>query len=97
MKTWHILNRDGSQQEAHELPTRPDDAKPDDGAPFRPWYKDDEHIHVENGAIVGLHAFGELNEVQDRLEHYLAHEAHLLHHFGGNDDILAPDADAFLT
>ena len=96
MEQWYILNRAGEPTEEKDLPQRPEDSNPAEGEAFRPWYKQDEHLHIENGAIVGIHARGTLQAVQARLRGYLAQEAQLLGRFGGNEDVLLPDADNFL-
>jgi len=97
IKQWHILNRDGTPTKEEELPERPEDSNPMEGEAFRPWYKQDEHLHIEGGKIVGIHVRGTLEEVQVRLRAYLDQEAKILEHFGGNEDVLLPDADSFLN
>jgi len=97
MEHWIIIDRDGKPLPQEELPARPEDARAAEGEAFRPWYKEDEHIHVEEGRITGMHGRGSLESVQTRLRAYLAREADLLGHFGGMDDILVGDADAFLA
>jgi hypothetical protein len=94
---WHILDRDGNPTKEEELPERPEDSNPAEGEAFRPWYKQDEHLHIEGGKIVGIHARGTLEEVQSRLRAYVTQEARILEHFGGNEDVLLPDADSFLN
>lgn len=88
MSKWYILNRDGEPLEEKELPERPAEAKPDEGDSFRPWFKDDEHLHIEDGRIEGIHAKGTLNEVQEVLQKCLEHERALLERFGGQNDVL---------
>ncbi len=97
MERWWILSREGKPVEEGELPERPDDSNPADGEAFRPWYKQDEHLHIENGAIVGIHGRGTLAEVQQRLRRYLKNESELIQKFGKNEDILLPDLDRFLA
>lgn len=97
MTRWFILDRDGTPLDPQGLPERPAGAQaaPDDA--FTPWYKQDEHLHVENGAIQGIHARGEsLKNVRTKLDRYLEHEARLIEAFGGTEDILLPEADRFL-
>ncbi len=76
-----------------ELPERPEDSNPVRGEAFRPWYKQNEHLHIENGAIVGIHARGTLAAVQSRLVSYLGKEPLILEKFGDNEDVLLSDAD----
>lgn len=79
-----------------ELPQRPDDARLAEGETFRPWYKEDDHIHVENGSILGIHAHGELSRIQEQLARMVAHEKELVGRFGGDQDIMLDDALGFL-
>lgn len=86
---WHILHRDGSVMKEEELPTRPDDARQvKDGQVFTPWYKENEHVHVEGGKIKGIHAKGTLERVQAILKKVLENESKLLEHFGPEEDML---------
>lgn len=55
MSTWFILDRNGDPLPADQLPQRPEDARSDSGDAFTPWYKEDEHLHVEDGKIQGIH------------------------------------------
>ncbi len=87
MKRWYILNRDGSAQEVGELPERPSDARAEEGEAFRPWYKEHEHVHVERGKIQGMHAYGELEDLQTKLTSVLSREVEILKEFGGEEDI----------
>lgn len=95
--SWFILDRAGAPMPQADLPERPADAKPTGGDEFTPWFKQEEHIHVEDGAITGMHAHGSLASVQERLAKYLRQEHTLLDHFGGNEDILVSQADEFLA
>lgn len=96
MQNWFILDRAGEPMPDSQLPERPIDAQPSEGDDFRPWYKQEEHIHVENGRIDGIHGFGTLESVQERLRLYLEREEALLWYFGTSNDILMSEADAFL-
>lgn len=82
--------------EEKDLPERPEDSNPTDGEAFRPWYKQDEHLHIEGGKIVGIHARGALESVQAKLSRYLENEAAILEKFGGEEDILLPEANSLL-
>lgn len=93
---WYILDRAGNPMPESELPERPFDAQPTQGDEFRPWFKQEEHIHVENGKITGIHGFGTLASVQERLSGYQTHESALFVHFDGNEDILVSQADRLL-
>lgn len=94
MSHWFILDRDGNPSEADQLPERPEDARLDSGDAFTPWYKEDEHIHVESGKIQGVHLKAEsLDEARNRLQHFLMKETLLISTFGGDEDILIPDAE----
>ena len=96
-KEWYILDREGVAMLSDVLPERPDDARPSLGDEFRPWFKEDEHIHVEEGAITGIHGQGTLASLQARLVGYLEKESELLEHFGGKEDILISRADDLLN
>ena len=96
-KHWYILNRDGTPQKEEELPERPEDSNPAEGESFRPWYKQEEHLHIENGEITGIHAEGDLETVQARLRLYLENESIILEKFGGDEDQLLPEVDGFLN
>lgn len=99
MKTeqWYILNRDGSILDEVLLPERPADARPTkEDEIYTPWYKEDEHIHVENGIIEGIHARGTLEHVREALSLVLQKEKELLEKFGNEEDILLTDALSFL-
>ncbi len=96
MKKWYILDREGTAQEASELPVRPADAKPEEGEAFRPWYKEHEHVHVENGRIEGIHAYGELDDLQNKLKNLLSKEKGLLEKFGDKEDINLIEATEFV-
>ena len=93
---WCILHRDGSELLESELPERPEDAQAAGDQAFTPWYKPDEHLHVEDGKIQGIHARGTLEEVRARLSKYLLSEAAILQEFGGKEDIFLPRVEAFL-
>ncbi len=79
-----------------ELPERPEDSNPAEGEAFRPWYKQDKHLHIENGRISGIHAQGTLEAVQSQLREYLQNENRILEHFGSTEDILLPHVEEFL-
>ncbi len=96
MEKWFILDREGNPMPDSELPERPSEAQPTEGDNFRPWFKQEEHIHIESGRIVGIHGSGTLESVQKRLEQYLVRENDLLQHFGGKEDILVSQANSFL-
>lgn len=81
----------------HTLPERPEDSNPAEGEAFRPWYKEDEHLHIEDNKIAGIHAHGTLESVQAKLKNYLAHETVILSKFGSTEDILLPEVDAFMN
>ena len=95
---WYILDRDGNPMNVTELPPRPDDARPvNAGGAFTPWYKPDEHLHVEGDRIAGIHAAGEsLEGVQAKLTRYLAQEARVIEICGSDKDILLSEADLAL-
>lgn len=80
-----------------ELPERPEDSNPTMGEEFRPWYKQDEHLHIENGTIIGIHARGTLDSIRAKLRHYLRKESLILSKFSGTEDVLLPEADEFLA
>ncbi len=93
---WYILDRDGNVMEEASLPERPEDARPtQNGEVYTPWYKQDEHVHVEEGVIAGIHARGTLEDVRETLSSVLKNEKELLAKFGGKDDILLKDALTF--
>ncbi len=96
MEQWHILDRNGNPEKEEELPERPADSNPAEGQAFRPWYKQEEHLHIESNAIKGIHAHGMLQTVQERLHHYLSKEPQILAEFGGSEDVLLPTVDNFL-
>ncbi len=63
IKQWHfvMLSEDGDPVflAEEELPPRPQDAQPDNGDPFTPWYQKESHAHYdENGSFEGVHFFG---------------------------------------
>ncbi len=94
---WFILDRAGLSLPAEQLPERPDDANADSGDFFTPWYKDDEHLHVENGTIQGIHTrAATVEEARQQLLFFLGHEATLLEKCGGREDILIPQAEEAL-
>ena len=94
MSNWFILDRNGEPLPQDQLPERPDDARSDAGDRFTPWYKEDGHLHVEEGKIRGIHAQAEsLEEARTRLVYFLEHEELLLSVFGGMDDILISEAE----
>ncbi len=96
--TWFILDRNGNPMPQEELPQRPEDAKPDAGDSYTPWYKEDEHLHVEDGKIQGIHTKAEsLETARERLNYFLTHEALLINAFGGQEDILIPDAERVIS
>ena len=98
MSDWIILNRDGLKMDPATLPARPEDSRSMQGEnPFTPWYKEDEHVHVEDGKIQGIHFNGSLEAAQNILHACLTREAELLQVFGGNEDILLIDALKFLV
>jgi hypothetical protein len=97
MEQWYILDRDGNPTKEEELPERPEDSNPTEGEAFRPWYKQDEHLHIENNLIAGIHARGTLESVRARLQGYVQKEPILIAKFAGSEDILLPDADNFLN
>lgn len=82
--------------EEKELPGRPNEARPEDGEPFRPWHKQDEHIHIEDGKIDGIHAYGELEELQNILKIIVQKEEQILSKFDNKDDIFLEDVKDFL-
>lgn len=95
---WFILDRAGVSLPPEQLPERPEDAHTDSGDAFTPWYKNDEHLHVENGSIQGIHTQAATEEeARQRLLFFLGHEATLLEKFGGQEDILIPQAEEVLT
>jgi hypothetical protein len=96
MKKWYILNRYGSPMEEKELPRRPSEASPEDREPFRPWHKQDEHVHIEDGRIYGIHAYGELEELQNILKVIIQKEEEILNKFDNKGDIFLGDAKDFL-
>lgn len=96
MEQWNILDREGNPMKEAELPERPLDARLEEGEAFRPWYKQDEHLHIENGRIEGIHARGALEFIQNRLRAYLSREEEIIRAFGGEEDILLPTVDSFL-
>jgi hypothetical protein len=97
MEQWYILDRAGQPMKDLELPSRPEDSNPTKGDAFRPWYKQDEHLHVEGGKIMGIHARGTLETVQSRLHTYLESEPQILEKFGGEEDLLLPKVSDFLN
>ncbi len=98
MAQWFILDREGRLLDVQALPTRPIDARPASEDLFTPWYKREEHLHVENGSIQGIHARGEnAEEVHGKLQGYLAYEVFLLRACGGAEDISLQKADAILS
>ncbi len=96
MEQWYILDRKGEPMKEEELSQRPEDSNPTEGEAFRPWYKQDEHLHIEHGVIAGIHARGSLKEVQARLHKYLNRESQIIEKFGGTEDVLLPSVDNFV-
>ncbi|MEK7102966.1 MAG: VOC family protein [Patescibacteria group bacterium] len=95
---WIILERDGTPVKQEKLPKRPRDARvAEKGNLFTPWYKEDEHVHIENGSISGVHAKGTLKDVQQVLKRCLKYEKPLLKHFGKKEDIMLKDALKFIS
>ncbi|MFA7308727.1 MAG: hypothetical protein WC045_01500 [Patescibacteria group bacterium] len=98
MSSWIILERDGSVMDATTLPERPDDSRQmQSGNQFTPWYKEDEHVHVEDGKINGIHFNGPEEDARAILSLCIKHEKELLERFGGHEDILLIDALKFLV
>ncbi len=96
MQRWFIVDQEGNPMQESELPERPKEANPTQGDAFRPWFKQEEHLHIENGKIAGMHGFGTLESVQERLVYYRNHESSLLTRFVTQEDILLSEADLFL-
>jgi len=95
---WYILNQDGTPQAASELPSRPSDAQPiDEGGEFTPWHKQHQHIHVEDGHIMGIHAKGDLKDLQATLADLVEHEDIVLRRFGNESDISLEAAVDYLA
>jgi len=96
-KRWYILFRDGTPMSESEVGERPSDAQPSNGDPFKPWYKNGEHLHIENQKISGIHAIGTLESVRGRLNRYLKEENRIIKKFGSVHDIFLPDLDQYLV
>lgn len=95
---WYILNRNGAPQKTADLPARPTDAQPvDEGGEFTPWYKQYQHVHVQNGKITGIHAKGNLKDLQTTLADLIEYEDIVLRHFGNNTDISLEAAIDYLA
>ncbi|MBA3678699.1 hypothetical protein H0W80_00650 [Candidatus Saccharibacteria bacterium] len=84
---WIILNRLGKVVDSTTFPKRPKDAnKLIENNPYTPWYKQDEHIHIANNHINGIHALGTEDEIKIVLDYCLAHEDLIINHFNSKED-----------
>lgn len=72
--SWWIINRSGRVDWAASKEERPVDARPSGGDPFAPWGKTEDHVHVEDGRICGLHFKGSLWDGRGVLEDILRYE-----------------------
>jgi len=76
-KQWLILDRNGNILPIKE--ERPRDAQPKyKNNPYTPWYRNYEHLHVEEKRIVGIHAKGSQKSLHKILNLCLKHEAELM-------------------
>lgn len=88
LRIWRIVDRSGFQLPTKLLPPRPHDAHPvNQGGPFTPWYREQNHLHIESGRIVSIHAFGTYAEVWSLLCNCLSNEAELLRNCNPDEDM----------
>lgn len=98
-KNWIILDRDGNPIDTATLPERPADSREkEEDNEYTPWYRQEEHIHVENGKIDGIHARGNTTEVKKLLNYCLRNESKIIQHFGSREDnIILVDVLKFMA